>query len=109
MLQLLLSSCRHCLTASLANMQVGERAADPVTPKLQFGPEDGVLETNVALSSKYLAVSRCMITHSAFTHQRAQASGRAACTVGCLPLVPCNCGTNLNSSHTSDDRYLCSH
>jgi hypothetical protein len=39
-------------------MQVGAGAADTVTPKLQFGPDEGVLETNVALKSSYLAVRR---------------------------------------------------
>jgi FtsP/CotA-like multicopper oxidase with cupredoxin domain len=44
-----------CYSHLIMKIKVGESAADPVTPKLQFGPEDGVLETNVALSSSYLA------------------------------------------------------
>lgn len=59
------SRCCHLaevLTHSwLATAQVGDPAVDPVKPKLQFGPEDGVLETNVALSASYLAVSCCLL------------------------------------------------
>ncbi len=65
----------HVPHSSLANAQVGESAADPVTPKLQFGPDDGVLETNVALSSSYLAVRRCMqACMQSFTSESNQAA-----------------------------------
>lgn len=80
---------RKTVESRLQNAQVGESAADPVTPKLQFGPEDGVLETNVALSSSYLAVRRCHKLTRQSGHQQipSQHNVYAARAFGCRMLM----------------------